>query len=282
VLNLRAGPSILDSVLPPAALHEPRERDYFFALAFATAGAWVGAGAVVLARRFVSAPRLASALALALAGLPLALNWRAANRRPDAMLATTFGEALLASAPRNAVLLVAGDNDSYTTWFRQAVLGERRDVVPVTISLLAAEWYRDELARRHGLLDPATVAGWRGEEGTLRALIAGAQRQGRPVAAAVTVQRSLRSRLAPAWTLGGMAFIAGHEATPRDDKVDPNATRAVAELIARRRPGASAGRDPASAYVARVLRCPAAALQLGSVPSGEPPAALLDSRCNLK
>jgi hypothetical protein len=40
VLNLRAGPSILDSVLPPGALHEPRERDYFFALAFATAGAW--------------------------------------------------------------------------------------------------------------------------------------------------------------------------------------------------------------------------------------------------
>lgn len=282
VLNLRAGPSILDSVLPPGALHEPRERDYFFALAFATTGAWIGAGAVVVARRFLPSPRLVATSALAIAGLPLVLNWRAANRRPEGMLAATFGEALLASAPRNAVLLVAGDNDSYTTWFRQAVLGERRDVVPVTISLLAAEWYRDELARRHGLLDSETVAGWRGEEGTLRALITGAQRQGRPIAAALTVQHSLRSRLAPAWTLGGMAFIAGNDATPREDKVDINATRAIAELIARRRPEASAGRDPASAYVARVLRCPAAALRLGSASGGEPPNALLDSRCNFK
>ena len=55
VLNLRAGPSILDTVLPEGSSHEPRERDYFFALAFATAGTWIGAGAVVLARRWLGA-----------------------------------------------------------------------------------------------------------------------------------------------------------------------------------------------------------------------------------
>ena len=282
ILNLRAGPSILDRVLPPGALHEPRERDYFFALAFATAGAWVGAGAVAMSRRMLSSTRLAAVTALAVAGLPLLLNWRAANRRPDGMLATTFGEALLASAPRNAVLLVAGDNDSYTTWFRQAVLGERRDVVPVTISLLPARWYREELARRHGLLDPVTVSGWRGEEGTLDALMEGARRRGRPVAAAVTVPAPTRSRLAPAWTLGGLAFIAGTGLTPGDDGVDVGTTRAVAQLIERRQPAVSAGRDPAGAYVARVLRCPAAALQLGSAAPGAMPDSLLDSRCNFK
>jgi hypothetical protein len=81
----------------------------------------------VTSRRWLStiAPRLVTAVTLAVAGLPLILNWQAATRRPDALLATTFGEALLASAPPNAVLLVAGDNDSYTTWYRQAVLGER-------------------------------------------------------------------------------------------------------------------------------------------------------------
>lgn len=283
VLNLRAGPSILDRVLPPGARHEPRERDYFFALAFATVGAWVGAGAVVVSRRLVSSPRLAATTALAVAALPVLLNWRAANRRPDGMLATTFGESLLASAPRNAVLLVAGDNDSYTTWYRQSVLDERRDVVPVTISLLPAGWYREEMARRHGLLDPATVAGWRGHEETLQALVAAAQRQGRPVAAAVTVAHTLRSRLAPAWTLGGMAYVAAGDSTPRPDMVDTVATRAVADLVARRQPVASSGRDPASVYVAGVLRCPAAALRSGGVtPSGEPQAVLLDSRCNFK
>lgn len=282
VLNLRAGPGILDSVLPPGALHEPRERDYFFALAFATAGAWVGAGAVLISQRALAQRRLAAAVALVVAGLPLVLNWRAANRRPGGRLASTFGEALLASAPRNAVLLVAGDNDSYTTWFRQAVLGERRDVVPVTISLLPAHWYRDELARRHGLLEEATVAGWRGEESTLRALMAGAQRQGRPVAAALTVRHGVRSPLAPAWTLSGMAYVAIHDAPPRGDVVDIDATRAVARLIEERRPAASAGRDPAGGYVARVLRCPAAALQAARAPLGDSPEALLDSWCNLK
>src|SRR6185503_16085761 len=141
VLNHSAGPSILDRVLPPGALHEPRERDYFYALGFATAGLWIGAGAVAVTRRWMSStPRLVAPVALGMAALPAALNWNAATRRPDGMIASTYGEALLASAPERALLLLAGDNDSYTVWYRQSVLGERRDVVPVTIPLLAATW----------------------------------------------------------------------------------------------------------------------------------------------
>jgi hypothetical protein len=281
VLNLRAGPGILDRVLPAGATHEPRERDYFFALAFATAGLWVGAGAVVVARRWLS-PRVAAPAALVLAALPMILNWRAANRRPEGMIAPTLGEALLASAPPNAVLLVAGDNDSYSTWYRQAVLGERRDVVPVTISLLPADWYRRELARRHHLLDSATVAAWRGEESTLRALVTAAQDRGRPVAAAVTVPNPVRASLAPAWTLGGMAYIAGTGPAPFPDAVDSASTRVVADLIARRIRGPSRDRDPATSYVSRVLRCPSQALRsVAGAPEGAPEL-LLDSRCNFK
>ena len=281
VLNLRAGPSILDSVLPPGTSHEPRERDYFFALAFATAGLWVGAGGVVLARRFL-APRRAVVAGLAIAALPLLLNWRAANRRPDGMLASTLGESLLASSPTNALLLLAGDNDSYTTWYRQAVLGERRDVVPVTLSLLPARWYRQELARRHDLFDSAGAIAWRGDEPTLQVLVAGARRKGRPLSAALTVRTDVREQLAPAWTLGGMVYTADPGASSRADRVDTATTRSVADLIATRSPRAWAGRDPASSYVARILRCPAAASQLGSGSPGEPSASLLASRCNFK
>ncbi len=284
VLNLRAGPSILDRVLPAGALHEPRERDYFFALSFAVAGLWVGAGAVLVSRRWLSpiAPRLVTPIALAIAGLPLILNWKAATRRPDAMLATTFGEALLASAPPNAILLLAGDNDSYTTWYRQSVLGERRDVVSITLPLLAADWYRAELGRRHGLMAPEAVSSWRGETETIRMLIAGARRQGRPIAAAVTIPATLRQQLAPAWTLGGMAYVAGVDSTLRADRVDTAATRKVADLIASRVPAVPREGDPASVYVARMLRCPAGVLQLGTHPSTAPSGSLLDSRCNLK
>ena len=281
ILNLRAGPSILDRVLPPGVFHEPRERDYFFALAFATIGVWAGAGAVALSARFLTARR-AAVVGLTVAGLPLLLNWRAANRRTDAMLAPTLGESLLASAPRNAVLLLAGDNDSYTTWYRQSVLAERRDVVPVTLSLLPARWYRAELERRYHLFDSSIVAGWQDEERTLQALVENARQQERPVAVALTVRRDVRTRLAPSWTLGGMAFTADTSSMARGDQVDTAATRVVADLIAARKPMAGSGRDPAGTYVERILRCPMAALQLGSSANGQPAASLLDSRCNFK
>jgi len=280
MLNLSAGPSILDSILPPGSSHEPRERDYFFALAFAATGMWVGAGALVTARRWFPSrsARLVAATALGIAGLPLILNWRAADRRPDAMLAATFGEALLASAPPNAVLLVAGDNDTYTIWYRQAVLGERRDVTSVTVPLLAADWYRSELSRRHNLIEPVQVSSWRGEDATLRDLAANAGRQGRPLAAAVSVSRDRRLRLAPGWTLGGMAFTAMTDSTA-GDQVDTAATRIIADLVESRLSERSGGgRDPAITYVGRLLRCPADVIRSGKSDALGP----LDSRCNFK
>jgi len=227
-------------------------------------------------------PRLVTPVALVVAGLPLALNWRAANRRPDAMLATTFGESLLASVPPRAVLFVAGDNDSYTTWFRQAVLGERRDVVPVTLSLLPADWYRLELERRYGLVGGAAST-WRGEDVVLGSIVARARETGRPVAAAVSVRADLRHALAPGWTLGGMAYVADFDGPARADQVDSVATGRVADLVASRLAfRESHGRDPAVGYVARLLRCPSEALRLAHNRAAAASADLLDSRCNFK
>jgi hypothetical protein len=282
VLNHTAGPSILDRVLPPGALHEPRERDYFYALGFATAALWIGTGAVVVARRWMaSKPGFVAPVALGMAALPAALNWNAATRRPDGMVAPTYGEALLASAPPHALLLLAGDNDSYTVWYRQAVLGERRDVVPVTIPLLAATWYREEFRRRHDLLAPHVVRTWVGERATLEALVAGARREGRPVAASMSVSPSLRSQLATSWTLGGLAYIAD-DGAPTPLGIDSVRTRAVADLILARFRVVPRGRDPASAYIARLLRCPSSILQLGRRGADGADSASLDSRCNFK
>jgi hypothetical protein len=283
VLNLNAGPSILDRILPPGALHEPRERDYFFALGFATAGLWIGAGAVVAAQRWLTArPGLVAPAALGIAALPVALNWTAATRRPDALIAPTYGEALLASVPPQSVLLLAGDNDTYTVWYRQAVLGERRDVVPITISLLGADWYREEQRRRYRLLDSTVAAVWHGERPTLAALVAGARRGGRPVTASMSVSPALRRELAPEWALGGLAYVATGDTVSRGDIVDSARTTAVANLIESRLGFTPRGRDPASAYVARLLRCPASILQLGSSAEGRGEISSLDSRCNFK
>ncbi|HEX7123686.1 MAG TPA: DUF2723 domain-containing protein, partial [Gemmatimonadaceae bacterium] len=179
VLNLRAGPSIGIGVLPPGALHEARERDYFFALAFAVAAAWAGRGAVLVAARVGARATWAG---LAIAALPILLNLGAANRRrqPDASLASVLGRSLLDSAPRDAVLFLAGDNDTYAVWYQQRVHRQRPDVTAIVIPLLAAEWYRDELRRRDALLASELVEAWRGDPATLRAIADAAQERGRP------------------------------------------------------------------------------------------------------
>jgi hypothetical protein len=286
ILNLHAGPSFGYGVLPSGAPHEARERDYFFALAFATAGLWAGLGAVVMARRFAGHPRSG----LVLAALPIVLNWNAANRRrePDASLARVLGETLLESAPPDALLILSGDNDTYAVWYQQQVRGRRRDVIPVTEPLLGARWYRGELARRRGLLDSVAVSSWYGESATLRRLIDAAAEQGRSVAVSVSLPRALRMALAPSWSLRGAVFVSGASPSeyrpagwPFDDGIDTARTRAIATRVGDTGIADSAPRDATGRYVQRLLACPHEALEVlelrrrGAI-------ALLDSRCNLK
>jgi hypothetical protein len=285
ILNLHAGPSFGYGVLPPGAMHEARERDYFFALAFATAALWAGLGAVVAVRRLGGR----AGTGVALAALPLLLNWNAANRRqePDASLARVLGETLLESAPPNAVLLLSGDNDTYAVWYQQQVHGRRLDVIPVTEPLLGASWYRRELARRYGLLDSGTVRSWRGATGTLHSIVQRAAERGRPLAASVALVRAVRADLAHAWSLQGAVYVSGAPGTnhpagwPFQDGLDTARTRAVANRLQQTGVTRGAPRDATGRYVQRLLACPHAALDLLEA-NRRGVATLLDSRCNLK
>jgi hypothetical protein len=212
-LNLKAGPSIGYGLLPDAAPHEARERDYFFGLAFWCWGLWAGIGAVRLVTWRPEGVRhgagaVAAALAISLA--PAALNWRVMDRRrePDASLPHVLAEGILRSAPPAAVLFVAGDNDTYPLWYAQQVRGLRRDVTVVTIPLLGASWYRDELARRYRLIaapPDATPA-----ERAVMALANSAARLGRPVAVSVTAVKSEASVLTASgrWVERGLVLVA--------------------------------------------------------------------------
>src|SRR5690606_27621191 len=184
-LNLKAGPSYGHGVLAEDAPREARERDYFFVLAFTGWGLWAGIGAVALARRAGRAPVRYAALSLPL--VPAALNASAVNGRPmpDAALARDFGESLLLSAPRNAILLTAGDNDSYPLWYLQMVEGTRTDVLVLPLPLLPAQWFREELARRDGL----DTGGRQGtEEQRLSRLARSAAAMDRPVAVSPNIR----------------------------------------------------------------------------------------------
>jgi hypothetical protein len=148
-LNLRAGPTYGYGILPEGAAREARERDYFFAPAFALWGAWSAVGALVTTRRLAKG-YASHLLAVVVVLAPAALNWRATDRRvePRASIVTAFARLSLEAQPERGVLFVAGDNDSYPLWYEQVARANRRDVTVVTVPLLGAAWYRAELARR--------------------------------------------------------------------------------------------------------------------------------------
>ncbi len=150
-MNFRPGLARWYDIYPKPGDHEVRERDYFFVVSFIVWGLWAGVGLADLARRAGSASRasvrrLAPAFLL-LAGVPVALNWRAATRRAhaDARLAADFAYDLLNSAPPYGILFTYGDNDTFPLWWAQEVAGIRRDVTVVCLALANTDWYMRQI-----------------------------------------------------------------------------------------------------------------------------------------
>ena len=167
-------------------------------------GLFAGYGALALVR----ARRWPAWLALTAAVVPLVANWTA-NDRPrgdGATAARDVAMALLTSAPRHAMLFVAGDNDTYPLWYLQTVERVRTDVTLVTMPLLPADWYGAEIARRTGLhwASNGHVAGAQWEHQELAAHIATAARDaGRPVAVSPALSAGERALLGSGWRLTG-------------------------------------------------------------------------------
>src|SRR5881394_2500810 len=141
----------------PQALHEVRERDYFFIASFALWGVWVGMGLATLmewvteslearepdpARRWLLATPV-----LVLALVPLVGNHLTASRKGE-MLARDFAYDMLQSVEPYGLLVTAGDNDTFPLWYAQEVEHIRQDVTVVNLSLANTDWYLRQLQRR--------------------------------------------------------------------------------------------------------------------------------------
>ncbi len=265
-MNFKAGASFGYGVLPDSLPHEARERDYFFSLAFFTWGAWAGFGAVLLlARR----SRSLIPAGLALAALPIALNWRAVDRtrEPEASAPRRVASAMLWSAPPRSVLVTWGDNDSFPLWYMQVVEGARRDVTVVVAPLIGARWYREQLARRDSLLLESDVEQPWGEPSVLETIAERARVNGRPLAVAITGDSSELRSLGDGWIMRGVAYV--NEAPSPTTvavrgllaPVDTAVAREFVERFGNEQPHPLRdATDPAPRVMARLLDCPGAAL----------------------
>ena len=276
-LNLKAGATIGYGFVPSDA-HEARERDYFFVLGFWTWGLFAGYGAFALVR----ARRWPAWIALT-AAIPLLVgNWRAEDRAHGATASAprAVAAALLASSPRNAVLFVAGDNDTYPLWYLQDVEGIRPDVTVITLPLLPADWNAQQIARRTGLRWPASehVEGARWQHEERAALIARAARAaGRPVSASAALTARERALLGSGWRLQWTVYVSsapagGRQAVLIDRASAPPGWRpsSIPRMDHAHLP------DDVSATMLALLECPA----LARLPRGQ--SASLESTCNVR
>ncbi len=178
-LNFKYGFSYPTDPALGRVAREVRERDYFFMISFSAVGLWVavGMGALMqgmaqLARRPLNgvAGALLAAPVLCLALIPLAGNRITASRAGET-LARDFARDMLESVEPYAVLVTAGDNDTFPLWYAQEVQQVRPDVTLANLSLMNTRWHIKQLRRRVTPdFNPATAApiwrDWKGPKPT--------------------------------------------------------------------------------------------------------------------
>lgn len=144
-LNFKYGYTLAPEVTDRTA-HEVRERDYFFLASFMLWGLLSGLGVsgIWLELRQRLARPSAAWPVLAVAFIPLVLNWSWASRAGD-FATRDWAFDLLMSVEPYGVLFTNGDNDTFPLWYLQEVEGIRQDVTVVVVQYLFTEWYAGQL-----------------------------------------------------------------------------------------------------------------------------------------
>lgn len=161
---------------------EPRERDYAIVGSFYIFAMWVGFGVYAIFDKisnYKNSITISIAIpAICLLASPIVMasqNWDD-HDRSNKYTAHFNAKAYLDSCDKNAILFTIGDNDTFPLWYMQQVEGYRTDVKLVNTSLLATDWYIDQMKRqtydatpipsqlthkqyRHGTLDVAYHTG---------------------------------------------------------------------------------------------------------------------------
>ena len=133
---------------------EPRERDYALVGSFYVFAIWIGFGVYALFDKLKSliTPKIAAPVVIAASILcvPVLLaseNWDD-HDRSGRDTALTMARMYLDSVDENGILFTIGDNDTFALWYVQQVEKYRTDVRIINTSLLATDWYIDQMKRK--------------------------------------------------------------------------------------------------------------------------------------
>ncbi len=135
---------------------EPRERDYALVGSFYVFALWIGMGTFYLshkAKTFIKSKYVAPlGVAICFMLVPLLMafqNWDD-HDRSNRYTAQSMAKSYLESIQKDvgAIIFTIGDNDTFALWYAQEIEGYRTDVKTINTSLLATDWYIDQMKRK--------------------------------------------------------------------------------------------------------------------------------------
>lgn len=135
---------------------EPRERDYALVGSFYVFSLWIGLGAQALLLQLQKMKRTALlqplVLGLCFLAVPILMayqNWDD-HDRSERYTAQSIAKSYLQSIQKDsgAMIFSIGDNDTFALWYAQEIEGFRTDVRTINTSLLATDWYIDQMKRK--------------------------------------------------------------------------------------------------------------------------------------
>lgn len=136
---------------------EPRERDYALVGSFLSFSIWIGIGVYAIfdfVRKKLNPnfQKWATLVAIPLLFVPLRMATQNFDdhSRADKYSARAIAKNYLDSVDKDkgAMLFSIGDNDTFSFWYMQEVEGYRTDVRIINTSLLATDWYIDQMKRK--------------------------------------------------------------------------------------------------------------------------------------
>lgn len=143
---------------------EPRERDYAVVGSFYVFAMWIAYGVYAIydgLKKYLS-PKITVPIVLATTMLaaPVLLakeNWDD-HDRSGKYTALAMAKAYLDSCEPNAILFTIGDNDTFPLWYAQEIEGYRTDIRIVNTSLLATDWYIDQMKNKAYKSEPLPIS----------------------------------------------------------------------------------------------------------------------------